>query len=187
MLAGSQPERPVPSMPPPKRGPCLQHTRSRSAETRARRCLRRLIRGLAGRAFADCSRGRLQIWRRRSMGILCSGCCHDLRRGSSSRRGRSLYRRYGATISRPIIRRRNQVWIVHTPICTQLDWCRAHGVRRAVFTHCGSQIVGGDERVLGTLVRRLGRERGVEARIAYDGKKVTFDKPRTIGSKTTLE
>jgi hypothetical protein len=92
----------------------------------------------------------------------------------------------GATVTRPIIRRRNQVRIGHTPIRIQLDWCRANGVRRAVFTHCGSQIVGGDERVLGAVVRRLGRERGVEAWIAYDGMKVTFDKPRAIGSKTTL-
>jgi hypothetical protein len=43
-------------------------------------------------------------------------------------------------------------------------------VKRAIFTHCGSQIVGGDERVPGALVRRLGRERGVEARTADDGR-----------------
>ena len=96
--------------------------------------------------------------------------------------GVDLYIGDGATISRPTIRRRNGVPIGHTTIRAQLDWCRVYGVRRAVFTHCGSQIVGGDERVLGALVRRLGRERGVEARIAYDGMKVTFDKPRAIGS-----
>jgi hypothetical protein len=100
--------------------------------------------------------------------------------------GVDLYIGDGATVTRPIIRRRNQVRIGHTPIRIQLDWCRANGVRRAVFTHCGSQIVGGDERVLGAVVRRLGRERGVEAWIAYDGMKVTFDKPRAIGSKTTM-
>ena len=36
-------------------------------------------------------------------------------------------------------------------------------------------IVGGDERVLGALIRRLGRERGVAARIAYDGMEFSLD------------
>jgi hypothetical protein len=42
-------------------------------------------------------------------------------------------------------------------------------VERAIFTHCGSQIVEGDERIVETIVRNLGHERGVEAKIAYDG------------------
>jgi hypothetical protein len=50
-------------------------------------------------------------------------------------------------------------------------------VRQVVFTHCGSQIVGGDGRVLAALVRRLGREHGVEVRIAYDGMKLILDAP----------
>jgi len=96
--------------------------------------------------------------------------------------GIDLYIGDGATVTRPIIRRRNGVRIGHAPIRTQLDWCRARAVRRTVFTHCGSQIVGGDERMLGALIRRLGRERGVEARIAYDGMKLTFDEPGADGS-----
>ena len=87
--------------------------------------------------------------------------------------GIDLYVGDGATITRPIIRRRNAARIGHTPIRTQLDWCRAQAVTRALFTHCGSQILG-DERVLGALVRRLGRERGVEARIAHDGMKLSL-------------
>jgi phosphoribosyl 1,2-cyclic phosphodiesterase len=83
----------------------------------------------------------------------------------------------GATVTRPIIRRRNGVRIGHAPIRTQLDWCRVEKVDRAVFTHCGSQIVGGDERLLCALVRRLGRERGVEARIAHDGMELSLDAP----------
>jgi hypothetical protein len=63
-------------------------------------------------------------------------------------RGIDLYTGDGATVTRPIIRRRGAVRIGHTPIRTQLDWCRAQLVRRAIFTHCGSQIVSGDERVL---------------------------------------
>jgi len=97
-------------------------------------------------------------------------------------RGIDLYIGDGATVTRPIIRRRGAVRIGHTPIRTQLDWCRAQLVRRAIFTHCGSQIVGGDERVLGALVRRLGRERGVEARIAYDGMELSPDELCAKGS-----
>ncbi len=88
---------------------------------------------------------------------------------SDALRGIDLYIGDGATITRPILRRRGGTPIGHAPVSTQLDWCRDEGVRSAIFTHCGSQIVGGDERVLGPLVRRLGRKRRVEARIAYDG------------------
>jgi phosphoribosyl 1,2-cyclic phosphodiesterase len=88
----------------------------------------------------------------------------------------------GATVTRPIIRRREGVRTGHTPIRAQLDWCRAQGVTRAIFTHCGSQIVGGDGRVLGALVRRLGRERGVEAWIAFDGMELSLDELVANGS-----
>ena len=47
--------------------------------------------------------------------------------------------------------------------------CQTEGVTWAVFTHCGSQIVGADGRSVAARIRRLGREHGVAARIAYDG------------------
>jgi hypothetical protein len=62
----------------------------------------------------------------------------------------------------------------HGPIRTQLGWCRDAGVRDALFTHCGSEIVGGDERRLGAKLRVLARECGVRARIAYDGLDIDF-------------
>jgi hypothetical protein len=43
------------------------------------------------------------------------------------------------------------------------------GITRAVFTDCGSRIVGTDGRCVAARVRRLGREHGVVASIAYDG------------------
>ena len=45
---------------------------------------------------------------------------------------------------------------------------------RAIFTHCGSEIVRGDERVAEAKVDALGRERGVRATIAYDGLEVVL-------------
>jgi hypothetical protein len=64
--------------------------------------------------------------------------------------------------------RRHGVPIGHASIRTQLDWCAEHGVRRAVFTHCGSQIVRSHEAAV-QAVRALGEERGVGATVAHDG------------------
>ena len=75
----------------------------------------------------------------------------------------------GASITRPILRRRDGVPLGHAPVRVQLGWCGDAGVRDAVFTHCGTEIVGGDERKLAAKIRALAREYGVRARIAYDG------------------
>jgi ribonuclease BN (tRNA processing enzyme) len=88
--------------------------------------------------------------------------------------GSALFVGDGATITRPLLRRRDGVLLGHAPIRTQLGWCRDAGVPRAVFTHCGSEIVGGDERRLGARVRALARECGVIAQIAYDGLEIAL-------------
>jgi phosphoribosyl 1,2-cyclic phosphodiesterase len=82
--------------------------------------------------------------------------------------GVRLYVGDGATITRPILRRQGPTLMGHASIVTQLGWCRAHGVTRAIFTHCGSQIVRADHRVAFERVAALGRERGVQAGIACD-------------------
>lgn len=83
-------------------------------------------------------------------------------------RGVQLYVGDGASPTRPIIRRRNGTPIGHASIRTQLDWCAAVGVRHAIFTHCGSQILRA-EASTAALVETMGRERGVEASLAHDG------------------
>ena len=83
--------------------------------------------------------------------------------------GVRLYVGDGAALSGDLVRRSDDRLIGHTRISTQLTWCGKHGVPRALITHCGSEIVEGDERSLGADVRRLGAERGVEAAIAHDG------------------
>jgi phosphoribosyl 1,2-cyclic phosphodiesterase len=83
--------------------------------------------------------------------------------------GLDLYVGDGAAIVRSILRRRGGTPIGHASIRTQLDWCAAAGVPRAVFTHCGSEIVKGDARGVAHRVAELGRERGVRAEIAHDG------------------
>jgi phosphoribosyl 1,2-cyclic phosphodiesterase len=83
--------------------------------------------------------------------------------------GVDLYVGDGAAIARSIVRRRDGRPIGHASIRAQLDWCAAARVQRAVFTHCGSEIVKGDTRTVATRVAALGRERSVRAEIAHDG------------------
>ena len=88
-----------------------------------------------------------------------------------------LYVGDGASITRPIVRRRDGHRIGHASIATQLGWCAQAGVARAVFTHCGSQILR-DERAAEARVAELGRERGVDARLAHDGLELTVRRAR---------
>jgi len=84
-------------------------------------------------------------------------------------RGIDLYVGDGATVVRTMVRKRDHTPIGHAPIAAQLAWCGEEGVKRAIFTHCGSGIVGGDGRKIATRVRALGAAQGVEASLAHDG------------------
>jgi phosphoribosyl 1,2-cyclic phosphodiesterase len=83
--------------------------------------------------------------------------------------GLDLYVGDGAAVTRSIVRRRDGSAIGHASIRAQLDWCAAAGVPRAVFTHCGSEIVKGDPKAVAFRVAALGRERSVRAEVAHDG------------------
>jgi phosphoribosyl 1,2-cyclic phosphodiesterase len=83
--------------------------------------------------------------------------------------GIGIYVGDGARLTRPLVRRRGRALVGHVPISTQLAWCEAEGVPRAIFTHCGTGIVRADGRSVAARVRAMGQERGVEARIAHDG------------------
>jgi phosphoribosyl 1,2-cyclic phosphodiesterase len=85
-----------------------------------------------------------------------------------------LYVGDGASVRRSIVRLRDGRAIGHASIRAQLEWCASAGVRRAVFTHCGSEIVRGDARTVAAAVRALGSEHGIEAHIAHDGLKLTI-------------
>jgi phosphoribosyl 1,2-cyclic phosphodiesterase len=82
--------------------------------------------------------------------------------------GIRLYVGDGATLTRSMVRRRGDALIGHAPVTTQLAWCQKENVPRAVFTHCGSQIIRGDEEIDARLAVMAG-ERGVRAEIASDG------------------
>jgi hypothetical protein len=78
----------------------------------------------------------------------------------------------GATVTRSFIRRCDKALIGHSPVRTQLTWCEKEGVPQAIITHCGSEIVTGDERKLFAKLRGMAAGRGIEVRIAYDGMKL---------------
>lgn len=75
----------------------------------------------------------------------------------------------GATLEESFVRRRGDALIGHTPVRTQLTWCQKEGVPRAIVTHCGAQIVEGDERSLAADLRAMAKERGLRVQIAHDG------------------
>ncbi|MBD3289236.1 MBL fold metallo-hydrolase [candidate division KSB1 bacterium] len=87
-------------------------------------------------------------------------------------RNTKLYIGDAATISRSFVRKRNGNLIGHTPIRTQLTWCQKEDVPKAIFTHCGSEIVTGDERSLNAKIREMAEERDVDFEIAHDGMQI---------------
>jgi phosphoribosyl 1,2-cyclic phosphodiesterase len=89
-------------------------------------------------------------------------------------KGVEIYVGDGATLTRSFIRRRGKALIGHAPVRTQLTWCEKEGVRRAIITHCGSEIVTGDERQISAKLRTVAAGRGVDVRIAHDGMKLSL-------------
>ena len=76
----------------------------------------------------------------------------------------------GATVHREMVRKdKHGELIGHATVQQQLTWCSKEGVRKMIVTHCGADIVGGDERKVGAQLRREAEKRGVEVEIAHDG------------------
>ncbi|MBD3163441.1 MAG: MBL fold metallo-hydrolase [Candidatus Eisenbacteria bacterium] len=90
--------------------------------------------------------------------------------------GVDLYVGDGATITRSMVQRDEETGepIGHTTIRAQLGWCRDEGVPRMIVTHCGSDIVGGDERKAIREIRALAKERSVEVEVAHDGMEIVL-------------
>lgn len=88
--------------------------------------------------------------------------------------GVALYIGDGATMHRSMVRKIKGILVGHSPVTTQLSWCKKENVPGALFTHCGSGIVKGDERTLNSRLRGFARERSVNARIAYDGMEIVL-------------
>lgn len=85
-----------------------------------------------------------------------------------------LYIGDGATMHTSFVRKQGDWLMGHTPVQTQLTWCQKEGVEEAIVTHCGSEIVEGDERRLAAALREMARERDVRASFAFDGMERTL-------------
>jgi phosphoribosyl 1,2-cyclic phosphodiesterase len=96
----------------------------------------------------------------------------DIRAKRAALAGIELYIGDGARLVRPLVRKTlaNERF-GHTSIRTQLGWCADAGVRRAIFTHCGTEVVRDHEHVA-EVVRELGRLRAIDASLARDGLRV---------------
>jgi ribonuclease BN (tRNA processing enzyme) len=79
-----------------------------------------------------------------------------------------LYIGDGARIQRSRIFARLGVLFGHASIRNQLRWCAKAGVPRALFTHCGTEIVTGGA-ATEAAVAELGHDVGVAAAVAKDG------------------
>jgi phosphoribosyl 1,2-cyclic phosphodiesterase len=108
--------------------------------------------------------------------VSANGCCFvylpdvaELPNPSDALRRIDIYVGDGATVRRSMVRRRGRTWVGHAPVIRQLNWCAKAHVCRAIFTHCGSPIVRAAPRAMDSLVGQLGREYGIDARIARDG------------------
>lgn len=81
----------------------------------------------------------------------------------------------GASIDQNLVRRDKHGNLVgHTPVRTQLTWCRKEGVPRMIVTHCGSQIVAADPEEVDVKLQSYAEKRGVTAEIAWDGMEVVL-------------
>lgn len=78
----------------------------------------------------------------------------------------------GATMQRSLVRKRNGNLIGHTPVRTQIGWCQKEGVPKAIFTHCGTEIVTADENDILEKLTQWGTERGVDVKLAHDNMEV---------------
>ncbi len=88
--------------------------------------------------------------------------------------GIKLYVGDGATLQKSLIRKSGDALMGHSPVRTQLTWCKKEGVPRAVFTHCGAEIVNNKEGLARKRLREMAEERGVKAEIARDGMEIVL-------------
>ncbi|MCK4265303.1 MBL fold metallo-hydrolase [Candidatus Babeliales bacterium] len=86
-----------------------------------------------------------------------------------------LYIGDGATITGGhLVRKKGDKLFGHTSVKTQLGWCQKEKVLKMIVTHCGSEIVKNDGRIIRAKIKALGKERNVEVDVAKDGMEIIF-------------
>jgi phosphoribosyl 1,2-cyclic phosphodiesterase len=84
-------------------------------------------------------------------------------------RGVDLYIGDGAHFTRSIMRKHGNYKMGHASIAQQVAWCADAGITKALFTHCGSQLVRMSWQEIERTSAQLSAVYGVDVRIAYDG------------------
>lgn len=93
--------------------------------------------------------------------------------------GVDIYIGDGATMARSFVRRRGNQIFGHAPVRTQLTWCQKEHVPRAIFTHCGSEIVTSDSETISTRLAKWAEEKSIQAQVAFDGMELPFESGRS--------
>ena len=81
----------------------------------------------------------------------------------------------GATLWRPMIRKNKKTGEIfgHATIRQQLTWCKKQKVPKMIITHCGSDIVKNEKKLL-KRIEAFAQEKQIEVEIAYDGMQITL-------------
>jgi phosphoribosyl 1,2-cyclic phosphodiesterase len=82
--------------------------------------------------------------------------------------GIGLYVGDGATLQRDLVRKTDGMPFGHASVRRQLTWCARTGIKKVIFTHCGSGIVR-DHEAASALARAYGEALGIQTSIATDG------------------
>lgn len=84
----------------------------------------------------------------------------------------NLYIGDGATIKRSLVRKKDGKIFGHASINTQLTWCQKSGIKNAVFTHFGKELVEKTLILQRNILKELGIKKGIKVIVAYDGLQV---------------
>ena len=104
-------------------------------------------------------------------------CVHDLmkiKHRSKALQDIDLYIGDGASFNHPIIRYKDGIPFGHTTIKEQIAWCKQERVPRAIFTHCGSQIVKDETLSVEKAVVQWGELHNIKVLVAYDGMSINL-------------
>jgi ribonuclease BN (tRNA processing enzyme) len=77
----------------------------------------------------------------------------------------------GSSIDVNLVRRRDDKLFGHAMIKTIINWCRKYNINELIITHCGKQVVTGDEKEIMNKIFKYA-EIKINIQIAYDGFKI---------------
>jgi ribonuclease BN (tRNA processing enzyme) len=79
----------------------------------------------------------------------------------------------GSSINVNMVRRKGDSLFGHAMIKTIINWCKKYSINKLIITHCGKQIVTGDNKHIKTKISDYSGGI-VEWQIAYDGLEITI-------------